>query len=63
MGNFVITPLEFSMIFLFIFNVFINLHEYENEIICISDRQVKVLCLEIKFDNKFSVVDRVAAKI
>ena len=42
MGYFVITPLDFSTIFLFIFNVFINFHESENEIICISDHQVKV---------------------
>ena len=32
--------------FSFISNVFINIHEYLNEIICISDRSVNVLCLQ-----------------
>ena len=57
MGNFVITTLDFFTIFHSFFNVFINFHEYENEIICISDNQVKMICLDIKFDNKLSVVD------
>ena len=47
MNNIVSTqPFDFHAIFHF-FNVFINFHEYENEIICISDHQGKVLCLGI----------------
>ena len=60
MSNFVITHLDFSTIFHSFF-MFINFHEYE--LIYISYHKVKVLCLEIKFDNKFSVVDLVAAEI
>ena len=48
-------PLNFSAIFNH-FNVLNNIHEYENKIICISDHQVKVLCLGMKFDTKFSVL-------
>ena len=29
-------------------NVFINIHEYENLIICISEQWMKVLCLHIQ---------------
>ena len=29
-------------------NVFINIHEYENLIICISEHWMKVLCLNIQ---------------
>ena len=32
--------------FLFISNIFINIHEYSNEIICISESPVNVLCLK-----------------
>ena len=47
MSNIVCTPLDFCAIFSFVYNVFINIHEYDNLIICISDNQVKVLCLGI----------------
>ena len=32
-----------------IFIVFINIHEYENYIICISNNKVKVQCQRINF--------------
>ena len=40
------------MIFSFISNVFINIHELENKIICISEHQVKVLCISLVFESE-----------
>ena len=39
------TP-RFFCDFSFTSNVFINIHNYSNEIICISDSPVNVLCLQ-----------------
>ena len=46
MSNFVSTTPRFFCDFSFISNVFINIHEYSNEIICISDSSQNVLCLQ-----------------
>ena len=46
MSNFVSTTPGFFCDFSFISNVFINIHEYSNEIICISDNPQNVLCLQ-----------------
>ena len=47
MSNFGGNPLTFFCDFSLISKVFINIHEYENLIICISDNLVKELCLSI----------------
>ena len=46
MINFVSTTPIFFCDFSFISNIFINIHEYLNEKICISDSPVNVLCLQ-----------------
>ena len=41
-------------------NVFINIHEYANLIICISEHWMKVICLNIQLvpvDTKFKSLD------
>ena len=38
-------------------NIFINIHEYENLIICISEHCMKVLCLNIQLVPSLKVSD------
>ena len=49
-------PLIFT-IFSLISNIFINIHEYANLIICISEHWVKVLCLKIQLVPSLKVLD------
>ena len=49
-------PLIFTFFYL-ISNIFINIHEYANLIICISEHWIKVLCLNIKLVPSLKVLD------
>ena len=44
-------------------NIFINIHEYANLIICISEHWMKVLCLNIQLVTSLKVSDEYAAEI
>ena len=48
-------PLKFSTIFFLISNVFINIHEYANKILCISCYLVKVSCLNFLLVTSLAV--------
>ena len=50
------TPLNFHD-FSLISNISINIHEYANLIICISEHWIKVLCLNIQLVPSFKVSD------
>ena len=56
MDTFARTPPLFSRFFL-ISNIFINIHEYANLIICISEHWMKVLCLNIQLVPSLKVSD------
>ena len=45
--------LQFSLISIF----FINIHEYANLIICMSEHWMKVLCLNIQLEPSLKVLD------
>ena len=50
------TPLMFLFFFL-ISNIFINIHEYANLKICLSEHWMKVLCLNIQLVPSLKVSD------
>ena len=50
------TPLIFT-IFSLISNIFINIHEYTNLLICISEHWIKVLCRNIQLVPSLKVLD------
>ena len=54
--NLHVYPLNFHD-FSLIFNIFINIHEYANLIICISEHWIKVLCLNIQLVPSLKVLD------
>ena len=54
-------PLNFYD-FSLISNIFINIHEYANLIICISEHWIKVLCLNIQLVSSFKVLDELLVK-
>ena len=54
--NLHVHPLNFHD-FSLISNIFINIHEYANLIICISEHWIKVLCLNIQLVPIFKVSD------
>ena len=54
--NLHIHPVNFH-IFSLISNIFINIHEYANLIICISEHWMKVLCLNIQLVPSLKVSD------
>ena len=54
--NLHVHPLNFHY-FSLISNIFVNIHEYENLIICISEHWIKVLCLNIQFVPSLKVSD------
>ena len=54
--NLHVHPLIFTIFYL-ISNIFINIHEYANLIICISEHWMKVLCLNIQLVPSLKVSD------
>ena len=56
MDKFACTPLNFHN-FSLISNIYINIHEYANLIICTSEHWMKVLCLNIQFVPSLKVSD------
>ena len=54
--NLHVYPLNFH-IFSLISNIFINIHQYANLIICISEHWMKVLCLNIQLVPSLKVSD------
>ena len=56
MDKFACTPLNFHY-FCLISNIYINIHEYANLIICISEHWMKVLCLNIQLVLRLKVSD------
>ena len=54
--NLHVNPLNFHD-FSLISNIFINIHEYANLIICISEHWMKVLCLNIQLVPSLKVLD------
>ena len=54
--NLHVHPLNFHD-FSLISNIFINIHEYANLIICISEHWMKVLCLNIQLVPSLKVSD------
>ena len=57
MGNLHEHPFNFHD-FSLISNIFINIHEYANLIICISEHWMKVLCLNIQLVPSLKVSDK-----
>ena len=49
--------------FSLISNIFINIHEYANLIICISEHWMKVLCLNIQLVPSCKVSDEFVTEI
>ena len=56
MDKFACTPLNFRD-FSLISNIFMNIHEYTNLIICISEHWMKVLCLNSQVVPRLKVSD------
>ena len=56
MDKFACTPPYFSR-FSLISNIYINIHEYADLIICISEHWMKVLCLNIQLVLSLKVSD------
>ena len=54
--NLQVHPLSFHD-FSLISNIFINIHEYANLIICISEHWMKVLCLNFQLVSSLIVLD------
>ena len=54
--NLHVNPLSFHD-FSLISNIFINIHEYANWIICISEHWMKVLCLKLQLVPSLKVLD------
>ena len=54
--NLHVHPLNFHD-FSLISNIFINIHEYSNLIICISEHWIKFLCLNIQLEPSLKVSD------
>ena len=61
MDKFACTPLNFHD-FSLISKIFINIHEYSNLIICISEHWIKFLCLNIQLVPSLKVTNEMLLK-